>query len=83
MNNDMTMTEGLRAYLTGVGRRNREVLACIANYEHWPNRVLQEIERRAAATLAELLDIEVAAIARGEVNLRELAQQVLTEIGKE
>ncbi|ENO87662.1 hypothetical protein [Thauera linaloolentis] len=75
--------EGLKAYLTGYGRHNRDALTFIAEYEHWPRLALKEIERRATAILANLPDDEVKAIARRAVSLRKLARQVQTELDKE
>lgn len=82
MNNELTLSEGLKAYLIGLGRSNPDALAFIAEYGHWPDLAVREIERRAAAVLAGLSDIELVAIA-WEVDLREIAQQVQAELGKE
>lgn len=73
----------LKACLTGYGRHNREALALVAEYEHWPKAAMREIERRATAILTGFPDTEVAAIARGEVDLRKLARQVQAELDKE
>ena len=75
--------EGLKAYLTGMGRTRPEALAFIAEFGDWPRLALQEIERRAMVVLAGLPDDEVVAIAGSEVNLRQLARQVQAEFGKE
>jgi len=83
MNTVTDKFEGLRAYLTGMGRTNPDALAFIAEFGDWPRLALQEIERRSTAFLAGLPDDEVVAIAGGEVNLRELARQVQSEIDKE
>lgn len=83
MNRQADKFEGLRAYLTGYGRNNRDALTLIAGYRHWPKAAQQEIERRVTAILASLPDVEVAAIARGQVSLRKLARQVRAELDKE
>ncbi|MFT3719254.1 hypothetical protein [Pseudorhodoferax sp.] len=83
MNREFDTFEGLRAYLTGYGRKNRDALTLIADYKHWPEAAEWEIERRVTAILASLPDIEVAAIASGDVNLRKLALQVRAELDKE
>lgn len=83
MNNDTHHHEGLMAYLTGMGGANPEALAFVAGFGEWPRLAQQEIERRAMAVLAMLSDREVLAIAGGEVNLRQLAGQVQTDIGRE
>lgn len=83
MNREADKFEGLRAYLTGYGRNNHDALILIAGYRHWPEAAQQEIERRVTAILASLPDVEVAAIASGEVSLRKLARQVRAELDKE
>ncbi len=75
--------EGLKAFLTGLGRSKPAALAFIAGYEQWPEAAQREIERRATAFLAQLPDEEVAAIARREVNLQEIAWQVQVHIAEE
>lgn len=81
--NRATNFEGLKSYLTGYGRHNRDALAFVAGYEHWPKLALQEIERRATAILGSLPDDELQAIARRKVSLRKLARQVQAELDKE
>jgi hypothetical protein len=83
MNREADKFEGLRAYLTGYGRHNRDALAFVADYEHWPKLASQEIERRATAMLGSLPDDELHAIARRKVSLRKLARQVQAELDKE
>lgn len=80
MNREADKFEGLRAYLTGYGRNNRDALTLIAGYGQWPKAAQREIERRVTSILESLPDVEVAAIASGEVNLRKLARQVRTEL---
>lgn len=83
MNRTANTFEGLKAYLTGYGRHNRDALAFVAEYEHWPKLALKEIERRATAIIANFPDDEVKAIARRKVSLRKLARQVQAELDKE
>ena len=83
MNSKTNTFDGLKAYLTGYGRHNRDALAFVAEYEHWPKAALREIERRATAILGSLPDDELDAIARGKVSLRKIAQQVQAELDKE
>lgn len=83
MSREAKTHEGLKAYLTGYGRHNRDALAFIAAYEHWPMLASLEIKRRATAILASLPDDEVKAIAQRKVSLRKLARQVQAELDKE
>ncbi len=83
MNRETNLFAGLKAYLTGYGRNNRDALAFVAEYAHWPKAARREIEQRTTAILASLPDEEVRAIARREVSLRKLAQQVQAELDKE
>lgn len=83
MNREADTFEGLRAYLTGYGRHNRDALTLIAGYRHWPEAARREIDRRVTSILSSLPDVEVAAIASGQVSLRKLARQVRAELDKE
>ncbi len=78
-----TLEAGLRAYLTGYGRNNRDGLAFIARYGNWPNLALRECEQRAAGILASLPDAEVAAIARLEIDLNDLARRVQADLDED
>lgn len=83
MNSKTDTFEGLKAFLGGLGRNNREALVFVAEYEHWPKLALREIERRNAAILTGLPDSEVVAIARRKVSLRRLANEVLARLDEE
>ncbi len=83
MNSKANTFEGLKAFLGGLGRNNREALVFVAEHEHWPKLALREIERRHAAILTGLPDSEVVAIARREVSLRKLAREVLARLDEE
>lgn len=83
MNREADKFDGLRAYLTGYGRKNRDALTLIAGYAQWPKAAQREIERRVTSILASLPDVEVTAIASGEVSLRKLARQVRAALDKE
>ena len=83
MNSVTDKFEGLKAYLTGMGRTSPASLAFVAGYDRWPALALQEIERRATALLTQLPNDELVAIGMREVDLCKLAQQVQSEIGKE
>ncbi|CAB3732501.1 hypothetical protein [Achromobacter kerstersii] len=77
------MQSGLIAYLQGYGRNNRAGLSAIAAYGAWPVLAAQEIEQRMARFLESLPLDEVRAIALLEINLNELASQVLVELDRE
>jgi hypothetical protein len=70
---------GLIAYLQGYGRNNRAGLSAIAAYGDWPALAARETEQRMARLLESLPLDEVQAIAQLEINLNELASQVLAE----
>jgi len=74
---------GLIAYLQGYGRNNRAGLSAIAAYGAWPVLAARETERRMARFLESLPPDELQAIAQLEVNLNELASQVLVELDRE
>ncbi|ARP82932.1 hypothetical protein CAL12_20340 [Bordetella genomosp. 8] len=71
---------GLRAFLTGYGRQNRDGLAAIANYGAWALLAARESERRIVRVLESLPLEEVQAIAGLEIDLNALAGQVLDEL---
>lgn len=79
----MEMRSGLLAYLQGYGRTNRTGLAAIVAYGAWPVLAAREIEQRMARFLESLPQEEVQAIAQSEINLNELASQVLVELDTE
>lgn len=83
MNRDTQAHELLKAFLMGLGQRSRDALAFVARYEGWLTLASREIERRAMAMLAGLSDEDLAAIVWKEVDLCEIAEQVLAEIGEE
>lgn len=77
------LTRGLVAYLQGYGRNNLDGLSAIAQYGAWPLLAARECERRMARILESLPLDEVQDIARLELDLNELARQVLAELDKE
>ncbi|MFF7060607.1 hypothetical protein ACFY89_28340 [Achromobacter spanius] len=77
------MQSGLIAYLQGYGRNNRAGLSAIAAYGAWPVLAARETEQRMARFLESLPLDEVRAIAQSEINLNELASQVLVELDRE
>ncbi|AOU91569.1 uncharacterized protein AruCF_0678 [Achromobacter ruhlandii] len=77
------MQSGLIAYLQGYGRHNRAGLSAIAAYGAWPALAARETEQRMARFLEPLPPDEVQAIAQLEINLNELASQVLAELDTE
>jgi hypothetical protein len=77
------MQSGLIAYLQGYGRNNRAGLSAIAAYGAWPALAARETEQRMARFLEALPLEEVRAIAQLEINLNELASQVLAELDTE
>ncbi|KAG1083753.1 hypothetical protein G6F40_014670 [Rhizopus arrhizus] len=68
---------GLIADLQGYGRNNRAGLSAIATYGAWPELAARETEQRMARFLESLPPDELQAIAQLEINLNELASQVL------
>lgn len=77
------LKNGLTAYLQGYGRNNRAGLSAIAAYGAWPALATRETEQRMARFLESLPPDEVQAIAQLEINLNELASQVLAELDTE
>lgn len=73
---------GLNAYLTGMGRNNPAALAFVAGYTEWQKVASRELERRAAALLAGLVDDELILIASAQLDLCRLAQQVRSELAR-
>ncbi|MFJ3465907.1 hypothetical protein [Achromobacter spanius] len=80
---DNAMTKGLIAFLQGYGRNNLDGLSAIAKYDAWPALAARENERRMAALIESLPLDEVQAIARSEIDLNELARQVLAQLDTE
>lgn len=80
---DNDMTQGLVSYLQGYGRNNRVGLLAIAEYAAWPQLAAREEARRMERILESLPLDEVRAIARQEINLSELARQVLADLAAE
>lgn len=80
---DTEIKRGLIAYLLGYGRNSRAGLSAIAAYGAWPMLAARETEQRMARFLESLPLDEVHAIAQLEINLNELASQVLAELGTE
>ena len=74
---------GLKAYLSGMGRNNPAALAFVAGYAEWPKLASQELERRAAALLAGLVDDELLFIASAQLDLCQFARQVQAELSEE
>lgn len=77
------MTQGLLAFLQGYGNHNLDGLSAIAKYGAWPALAARENDRRMAAIVESLPLDEVLAIARSEIDLNELARQVLAQLGME
>ncbi|MDG9972162.1 hypothetical protein N5C72_29140 [Achromobacter mucicolens] len=80
---DSAMTQGLIAFLQGYGKNNLDGLSAIAKYGAWPALAARENERRMAAIIESLPLDEVQAIARSEIDLNELARQVLAQLDTE
>lgn len=80
---DNDMTQGLVSYLQGYGRNNRDGLLAIAENAAWPQLAAREETRRMERILESLPLDEVRAIARQEINLSELARQVLADLAAE
>lgn len=80
---DTAMTQGLTAFLMGYGRHDLDGLWAIARYGAWPLLAARESERRMVKILECLPLDEVQAIARLEIDLNELARQVLAQLDTE
>lgn len=81
--NDAAELSGLKAYLSGMGRGNPAALAFVAGYAEWQKVASQELDRRAVALLAGLVDKELMLIASAQLDLCQLARQVQAELGGE
>ncbi|KRC69239.1 hypothetical protein D3C87_863020 [compost metagenome] len=77
------MTGGLVAFLQGYGNHDLDGLAAIARYSAWPALAARENERRMARIIESLPLDEVQAIARSEIDLNQLARQVLADLDTE
>ncbi len=80
--NDMPDLNGLKAYLSGIGRGNPAALAFVAGYAEWQKVASQELDHRAVALLAGLVDKELMLIASAKFDLCELAREVQAELSK-
>ena len=74
---------GIVAYLRGFGRNNRDGLVAVSTYRAWLELAAFETERRMLRILESLPLNEVKAIAQHEVDLNELAGQVLVDLDAE
>ncbi|WP_241043780.1 MULTISPECIES: hypothetical protein [Achromobacter] len=77
------MTGGLVAFLQGYGKHDLDGLSAIARYGAWPALAARESERRMARIIESLPLDEVQAIARSEIDLNQLARQVLADLDTE
>ncbi|MEN5343881.1 hypothetical protein ABE599_09255 [Achromobacter mucicolens] len=77
------MTGGLVAFLQGYGKHDLDGLSAIARYGAWPALAARESERRMARIIESLSLDEVQAIARSEIDLNQLARQVLADLDTE
>ena len=80
---DTAMTQGLTAFLQGYGKHDLDGLSAIARYGAWPALAARESERRMARIIESLSLDEVQAIARSEIDLNQLARQVLADLDTE
>lgn len=80
---DTAMTQGLTAFLQGYGKHDLDGLSAIARYGAWPALAARENERRMARIIESLPLDEVQAIARSEIDLNQLARQVLADLDTE
>lgn len=74
---------GLSSYLRGYGRNNHDGLVTIAEYRSWPALARREVDRRMERILESLPEIEVIAIANSQIDLNELASEVLADLDPE
>jgi hypothetical protein len=74
-----TATEHLTDYLTGYGHHDRQRLTEVANYPDWKTRAKAELDRRMTQLIETLPSELVTAIATGEVDMGEVAEQLLKE----
>lgn len=79
MNQQTNDNAGLVAYLRGYGRNNPKGLEDIAAYPGWAFLASKDAHRRMEKILESLSLHEVMAIANHEIDLNELARQVLAE----
>lgn len=74
---------GLAYYLRGYGNKNRDGLETIAEYRGWTAIARRELERRMEKVMESFPEIEVVAIANGDIDLNELASDVLADLDPE
>ncbi|WOB74343.1 hypothetical protein [Achromobacter xylosoxidans] len=75
--------KGLSSYLRGYGCKNRDGLVIIAEYRGWAALARREVDRRMEKILESLPELEVIAIANGEIDLNELASEVMADLDLE
>ncbi len=67
-------------YVRGFGRNNAEGLASLITYRQWAVMAQRELDARASRFISVLSNDELEAIARGDVNLSEIACEILMEL---
>lgn len=80
--NNVPDLNGLKAYLSGMGRGNPMALVFVAGYAEWQKVASQELDRRAVALLVGLADRELLLIASAQLDLCEIARDVQAELSK-
>lgn len=73
-------TQILKDYLGGMKRGNRSALAQLTALSDWREIAQREIERRANYFLTMLPDEVIQAIAKGDIDVRSVIGEVLTEV---
>lgn len=67
-------------YVRGYGRHDREALMSLIAYREWAVLAQRELDARATRFISVFSNDELEAIARGDVNLSEVARGVLKEL---
>lgn len=70
-------TQILKDYLGGMRRGNRSALAQLTALSNWTDIAQREVERRAHYFLTTLPDEVVQAIAKGDIDMRNVIGEVL------
>ena len=80
MNTNEINAAHIRDYLRGYGRNNIEALRSLIAYRFWAVLAQRELDARAYHFVSVLGNEELETIARGDLSLPELAQQVAGEL---
>ncbi len=75
-----TLATHVGDYLRGYGRNNTEALNSLISYRFWALLAQRELDARATRFISIMGNEELEAIARGDLNLSELAREIAQEL---